>query len=83
MATNYAKWCAKQIKNQTTLKVNIYSQKEYELTINWLRNQFWLENEDIIKAKKSSISKDWAKISIQINSKQVHCHMEERWWFRN
>jgi hypothetical protein len=33
MAANYAKWCAKQIKNQTTVKANIYSKKEYELTI--------------------------------------------------
>jgi hypothetical protein len=33
MATNYAKWCAKQIKNQIAIKINVYSRKEYELTI--------------------------------------------------
>jgi hypothetical protein len=33
MAANYAKWCAKQIKNQIAVKINIYSRKEYELTI--------------------------------------------------
>jgi hypothetical protein len=40
MAANYAKWCAKQIKNQTAVKFNVYSQKEYELTIDGLKNQF-------------------------------------------
>jgi hypothetical protein len=33
MAANYAKWCAKQIKNQAAVKINVYSKKEYELTI--------------------------------------------------
>jgi hypothetical protein len=40
------------------------------LTIEWLKNQFWLENDDITKAEKSSITKDGVKISIQINSKK-------------
>jgi len=70
MATNYAKWCAKQIKNQTAVKINVYSKKEYELTIDWLKNQFWLENEDIAKAEKSSVTKDGVKINVQINSKK-------------
>jgi predicted DNA-binding transcriptional regulator YafY len=34
MANNYAKWCAKQLKNKASLSINIYSKKEYELTIN-------------------------------------------------
>ena len=70
MADNYAKWCAKQIKNQTAIKINVYSRKEYELTIDGLKNQFWLWNEDIISAEKSSISKDGIKINIQINKKK-------------
>jgi hypothetical protein len=40
MATNYAKRCAKQLKNQTAVKINVYSRKEYELTIDGLKNQF-------------------------------------------
>jgi hypothetical protein len=33
MAANYAKWCAKQIKNQTSVSINIYSEREYDLTM--------------------------------------------------
>ena len=33
MATNYAKWCAKQLKNQTSVSANIYSQREFDLTM--------------------------------------------------
>jgi hypothetical protein len=33
MSMNYAKWCAKQLKNKVALKINVYSRKEYELTI--------------------------------------------------
>jgi hypothetical protein len=70
MAANYAKWCGKQLKNQTSVKVNIYSRKEYELTIDALKDQFELNDEDITKAEKSSFSKNGIKINIQTNNKK-------------
>jgi len=70
IATNYAKWCKKQLKNQISLQINIYSKKEYELTINWLKNEFSLENEDISKAEKSNFTKNSLQINIQLNNKK-------------
>ena len=70
MAANYAKWCAKQLKNQTSVSVNVYSQREYNLTINWLKQQFELEDSDITKAEQSTISKNDIKRNIQINKKR-------------
>ena len=70
MATNYAKWCAKQLKNQSTLSINIYSEKEYDLTIEWLKQQFNLEDSDINNAQSSTILKDDIKLTIQISKKR-------------
>ena len=70
MATNYAKWSAKQIKNQTSLLINVYSQKEYDFTIEWLKNQFNLNDEDFVNAKKSNISKGDIQLNIRINKKR-------------
>ena len=58
MATNYAKWCGKQIKNQISVSANIYSQREYDLTIEALKNQFELSDDYFKNAEKSSISKN-------------------------
>ena len=70
MANNYAKWCAKQLKNKASLSINIYSKKEYELTINWLKNEFGLNAEDIINAEKSNLNKNDFQLNIQINNKK-------------
>ncbi len=70
MATNYAKWCAKQIKNQTSITANIYSEIEYKLTIEWLKNQFELSDEEISQAEIKALQKDTIKLSIQKNNKQ-------------
>ena len=70
MSMNYAKWCAKQLKNKVALKINVYSRKEYELTIDWLKDQFEFSNEDIIKAEQSVLTKNNVKINIQTNKKK-------------
>ena len=70
MANNYSKWCAKQLKNKASLSINIYSKKEYELTINWLKNEFGLNAEDIINAEKSNLNKNDFQLNIQINNKK-------------
>ncbi len=65
MATNYAKWCAKQLKNQTALRINVYSKKEYDLTINAIKDYLELDDNDISKAEKELIIKNELKINIQ------------------
>ena len=70
MATNYAKWCAKQLKNQTSVSVNIYSQREFDLTMEWLKQQFELQDRDITKAQQWALSINDIKLSIQINKKR-------------
>ena len=39
MSANYAKWCEKQIKNQTAVKINVYSKKEYVLDVDSYVNE--------------------------------------------
>ena len=70
MAINYAKRCSKQLKNQTSLQINIYSKKEYELTIDWLKKQFEINDEDISKAEKNNISTNNIQINVQMNNKK-------------
>ena len=70
MASNYAKRCAKQLKNSTSVVANIYSEKEYELTLEWIKKQFELSDENVKNAEKSTISKDGIQISISINTKR-------------
>ena len=70
MATNYAKRCAKQLKNKIAIQANIYSQREYELTLQWIKEQFELSDEDIKAAQNWGISKDTLEFSIIINKKR-------------
>ena len=70
MAANYAKWWAKQLKNQTSVSVNIYSQREFDLTMEWLKQQFELQDTDITKAQQWALSINDIKLSIQINKKR-------------
>ena len=70
MATNYAKRCAKQLKNKIAIQANIYSQREYELTLQWIKKQFELSDEDIKAAQNWGISKDTLEFSIIINKKR-------------
>ena len=70
MAANYAKWCAKQLKNQIALRINVYSKKEYELTINAIKDCLGLDDNDISKAEKELIIKNELKINIQKSKKR-------------
>ena len=70
MAANYAKRCAKQIKNQISVTANVYSEVEYNLTIEGLKQQFELSDEEISTIESKWLTKDWTKFSIQKNKKR-------------
>lgn len=70
MATNYAKRCKKQTSAWNTVKANIYSELEFDLTIEGLKEILSLNDADIATAKVNWIEKEGVNISIKINKKK-------------
>lgn len=70
MAINYAKRCAKQNKNGISVTANIYSELEYKLTIEWIKKQFELSDEEIETVINKWLIKEWIGFSIQISKKR-------------
>lgn len=65
LAVNYAKWIKKTLENYT-VKATMYSEKEFEYTLAWLKTVFWLTEEQITQAEKEIIVLD-ENIQFSIN----------------
>ncbi len=71
LAQNYAKWISSQIKQWKGVSGVVYSQKEFELTIDALREQFGFKEDDIIKAEKwERVTAGDTSIKIKFNLKK-------------
>jgi len=70
LANNYAKRIKKQLQNWNNVSAVVYSNIEFELTLDWIKNIFELDDQQIRQAEKSSIkTKDWT-INIKFNNKK-------------
>ena len=81
LSENYAQWIERMIsgnnkaKQKYTIKATLYSNKEFELTIDGLKNNFSDLNEDIILASYKAEQSFWEyKIKINLNTKKKFPH---------
>ncbi len=71
LAQNYAKWILQQIKNGKWVSAVVYSQKEFELTLDGLKKELGLNEDMIIKAEKwERASNDNVALKIKFNLKK-------------
>ena len=81
LASNYASWIEHTIswnnkeKKKYTMIAKLYSNKEFELTIDWLKNKFPDLSEDLIIASYKSGQIYWEyTIKINLNTKKKFAH---------
>lgn len=73
LAQNYAKWIKKELKTndwKNSIVANIYSQNEFELTIDGLKTERNLNEQIVLDMEKREISIDWINIKINFNTKK-------------
>lgn len=81
LSENYAQWIERMVsgnnktKQKYSIKATLYSNKEFELTIDGLKNIFSDLNEDVILASYKSEQSFWEyKIKINLNTKKKFPH---------
>ncbi len=81
LALNYAQWIEQTVsgnnitKTKSGVRASIFSEYEYELTIDALKNQFSDLNEDIVIASYKSLQSFWEyTIKINLNTKKKFSH---------
>lgn len=67
VADNYAKWIKKQIKSEKNVVINIFSQDEFELTMEGLKKDWNLNDEIIREMQIKEITIEWAIIKLSFN----------------
>lgn len=68
LADNYAKWIKKQvITDKKWVSADIYSSIEFELTMDAMRREFGLSDEDIRQTEKDRVTHDGIMIKIKFN----------------
>ena len=73
LADNYAKWIKKQVfssKQSVSVSAVVYSQREYELTMDWLMHVWNLTEEQIRTIEKKWLEMDWVTIKVVFNSRK-------------
>lgn len=67
LANNYATWIKKNISNNN-IEYNLFSETEFEYTVDGLQEIFGISNDEILKAEKSTLRlSDDINISIKFN----------------
>lgn len=66
LSKNYAKWIEKNIKNYN-IKLIIYSENEFDYTIDAIKEKFGFTEDDIIQAEKWWVVKEKNKLKIMFN----------------
>jgi preprotein translocase subunit SecA len=81
LAKNYASWIERMVswnnknKIKHTINITLYSNKEFDYTIDALKNEFSNINEDIVVASHKSEQSFWDyKIKINLNTKKKFAH---------
>ncbi|MFZ2151425.1 MAG: preprotein translocase subunit SecA [Candidatus Absconditicoccaceae bacterium] len=67
VADNYAKWIKKQIKSEKNVVINIFSQDEFELTMEGLKKDWNLNDEIIREMQIKEITIEGAIIKLSFN----------------
>lgn len=66
LAKNYAKRIENNLKNYT-IKLLIYSEDEFDYTIDAMKDKFWFTEKDILNSEKIGFEKDNKKLKIIFN----------------
>ncbi|MCF7835279.1 preprotein translocase subunit SecA [Candidatus Gracilibacteria bacterium] len=67
IAENYAKWIKKQLKSEKSVVINIFSDTEFELTIEGLKKEWKLNDETIREMESKEITIDGTIIKLIFN----------------
>ncbi len=67
IAINYAKRIQKNINKWNWVSAIVFSKKEFELTIDWIKEIFWLNEENIIQAEKLEFVNNKIKLKVNFN----------------
>lgn len=71
IANNYAQWIKKQvITNTMWLSLALYSQIEFDLTMEWLKRELWFTDEHIRLASKDRVGHENILLKINFNKKK-------------
>lgn len=70
LSNNYAKRIKKNISDNKAISAIVYSDVEYELTMDWLVKELNISNEEIRKAETQETQIDTVSISVKFNTKK-------------
>lgn len=70
LATNYAKWMKKQISQQQSLRITLYSQMEYALTIEGIKTVFALTDAQIQLMERTGLEREGGQLLVSFNPKK-------------
>jgi len=67
LAENYAKWIQKMLKEKNSISIVLYSNKEFELTMDWIQKQFSLSEEEMRKAESGTFKSEDFEFTVTFN----------------
>ena len=70
LAKNYAWFIEKSLKNQTSIIAKIYSEPEFELTMEWIKEVFWLNDEEIRSMERGVQKENGISFSVKFTTKK-------------
>lgn len=70
LATAYAQWIERSLKQNKSLSLDVYSEEEFDLLVDAMSNQLWLTAEQIRGAEKGEVDCLSSLLKIKFNAKK-------------